>query len=159
MKWRRGGSEMEGEVYKEKLREASFLKKRSKKTLSIRGALSCGGALRSNSPKVFCFFFSKRMLPTSLNLLISSILSPGGHLWTAENGLRMGRNQENFCRFLVGELTPHGALGNRSLIDKSFLVLFFQKRTLTLTCSSATTPPARRSRAGRRTNDRPSRLS
>jgi len=36
------------------------------------------------------------MLPTSLNLLISSILSPGGHLWTAENGLRMGRNQESF---------------------------------------------------------------
>ena len=36
------------------------------------------------------------MIHTSLNLLISSILSPGGHLWTAENGLRMGRNQESF---------------------------------------------------------------
>ena len=79
------------------------------------------------------------MLPTSLNLLISSILSPGGHLWTAENGLRMGRNQENFCS--IGAHRPStGARLAKTIHPRALNLGVFCDKLVSMTSSNDSFP-------------------
>jgi len=59
-------SKSQGEILEEK-GKCSFLKKRTKKLLSVRGGArsSTRCAVWTYWNKSFCFFFSKKMLPTS----------------------------------------------------------------------------------------------